>query len=74
MNDVAYVVFSKTGIDRLVKRLPIQLKPGEKAFVLNVEIPDEVFAPPPMPTVRMTIPKEALIHEISVQAEPEEVS
>jgi len=43
VKDTAYVVVSKGGIHKLYKGIP-SLQPGQMAFTLNIEIPDEAFA------------------------------
>ena len=69
MKDTVYIVVNKNGIDRMLKTGTFQLKAGEKAFALVLDVPDGAFKPPPMPTVKMTIPLEALIHEINITAD-----
>jgi hypothetical protein len=68
MKDSIFIVVCSTGFVRANKTDNGQLKPGERAFRLDLEIPDEVFRPPQLPVVRMTIPRDALITELDVEA------
>lgn len=64
-----YLVLTHRGVDRTCKTADFTLKPGERAVRLEVEVPDEAFAPVSVPTLKMKLPAEALIREFSVVAE-----
>lgn len=69
MRDRVWIIVCKEGFVRALKTDGFQLKSGERAFALDLEIPDAVFRPPSLPTVRMSIPESALITEITVEGE-----
>jgi hypothetical protein len=71
MKDSAYLIFSKTGLRRMVKgsigpsyrktyRRPA-LKQGEYAVFVTVEVPNAVFAPQPTPEATITVPEAAVV-------------
>ena len=60
MKDTVYIVVTRTGFDRALKRNDFTLKPDERAFALELEIPDEAFAQPPMRKIKMTLTREEL--------------
>lgn len=55
-----YAIFNKNGFDRAVKGDAFQLKSHERACRIEIEIDDDAFDSPPVPVVRISVPKEAL--------------
>jgi len=70
MKDTVHIVVTKNGVDRMMKTDNYRLKAGERAFKLEVEIPDAVFKPISIPTVKMTVPAEALSTVIEAEVKP----
>lgn len=67
MKDSIYVIVTKRGIDRQYKdHSRMTLNPGEKAIKVEIEVPDSVFSPTSIPTIRMSVPAEMMIHEIDL--------
>lgn len=60
MKDTVYVIVNKVGFQRALKTDSFDLRPGERAFKLAIEVPDEAFAPQRLPTVRLMIPSDQL--------------
>jgi hypothetical protein len=73
MRDTLYVIVNRQRIERTAKTDNFNLNPGERAFRLVVEIEDEAFATPQIPTIRMSIPMEQLFRplDITLEGEPE---
>ncbi len=66
MKDTVHIVVSRAGFQRATKTDRIELKPGERYFPLELEVPDEAFAPPALPRVRMVITPAMLAGPIEV--------
>jgi hypothetical protein len=60
MKDEGYIVFTKNGLDRLVKGLPKKLSAGEYAVRILLDVPDGLFTPP-IPTATLTVPASAAL-------------
>lgn len=74
MRDTAWLIVTKRGITRLAKgevmarenggvarRARPALKVGEYAVAIQVHVPDEVFAPAPLPTARLEVKPENVV-------------
>lgn len=59
MKDKVYLVVSQGGVHKMYKGTP-SLQPGQLAFRLNIEIPDEAFDQP-FQNVNLTVGKDQLI-------------
>jgi len=70
MKDTYFLIFTKHGIDRMVKNAPTTLKATERAIQMNFEVSDEVFTPFSIPKVSVTVPTEAVTR--TIQAEIQE--
>lgn len=70
MKDSYFVIFNRRGIDRFTKTEKFDLKAGEHAVRMEIEVPDEVFVKPTIPTTRVLIPAESLRRTIDVTSEP----
>lgn len=68
MKDTAHLIFNRRGIDRMAKGDGFTLKSGERAVRIEIDVPDEVFQPQPIPTIVMTVPQDALITRIESTA------
>lgn len=69
MKDRIFIVINKDGYVQTYKREGFNLAAGQKAFTLDLEVPDEAFKKPPMPRVTMKIPTEALTHVFDVEVD-----
>lgn len=70
MKDGYYVIFNRNGIDRFNKTDRFDLKAGEYAVRMEIEVPDEVFVKPAIPVTRVTIPAEYLHRSIDAETTP----
>lgn len=69
MKDSYYVIFNRKGVDRFCKSDSFILKSGEYAVQMNLEVPDEVFAKPKIPTVKFTLDPEQIQRTIGLETE-----
>ena len=67
MKDSIHIIVSRNRVERMLQTDRFELKPGERAFRLEVEIPDAAFNQPPVPRLKVLIPPEALVAEIEVE-------
>lgn len=68
MRDTVYLVFDRNGVDRMLKTDSFQLKAGERAVKVVLEIPQEAFQKPPIPTITLSVPVEAITTQIEAEA------
>lgn len=71
MKDSYYVIFNKNGIDRMLKTDRFDLKSGEYAVRMMLEVPDSVFVKPCIPTTYVTIPPESISRTIEAETTAE---
>lgn len=69
MKDDVFLVVTKAGVSRMLKSPKFQLEAGERAVRVVVEVPDDVFEPVPVPTIHLSIPREALTTELQASEE-----
>lgn len=69
MKDNYFVIFKRTGIDRLCRSEKFTLKAGEHAVEMVLEVPDEVFIKPDIPVCRIQIDPSQVTRNISAVAE-----
>ena len=60
MKDSLYIIVNKRGIDRTAKTGTFTLKPTERAFKLNISVPDQAFQGPAIVNINLDIPAERL--------------
>lgn len=82
MRDSAFLVFNRQGLVRMVKgmnkrhwnskRQRPELRAGEYAVLVTVEVPDAVFEPRPTPEATITVSESAVVtpavHVVTEQA------
>ena len=54
MNEIVYLILTKTGVSKMVKREPAR-DPGEYVVAVNVTVPDDVFKRTPVPVVQLEL-------------------
>jgi hypothetical protein len=64
VKDTIYVIVNQRGFVKANKTPGFTLDQGERAFRVDIEVPNEAFQPPLLPKVTLTIPREALVTEI----------
>lgn len=69
MKDRVYLIITRHGFDRAVKSGNVQLKSGERMLPVDLEVPDAVFSPPTLPTIRLAIPDTAALAQVVVLEE-----
>lgn len=70
MTDTIYLVLSRRGVERMYKAAKWKLYTGERVVRLNVEIPDSMFSPPPIPTLDLTLqPEEVSAPTVSINSD-----
>lgn len=69
MKDTIYVIVNQRGFVKANKTNNFTLDQGERAFRLDLEVPNEAFQPPLLPKVTLTIPRDALITEVHGEVE-----
>lgn len=69
MKDTYYLIFTRHGIDRMVKNAPTTLKATERAVRMDFEVSDEVFTPYSIPKVTITVPTEAVTRAIKAEVQ-----
>lgn len=69
MTDSYFVIFNSQGVQRFAKSEKFELKSGEHAVKMTIEVPDEAFAKPQIPVTRVVIPTELLSRTIEVAPE-----
>ena len=72
MKDGYYVIFNRKGIDRFCKSETFQLKPGEHAVKIMLEVADEVFVKPPIPVTRVIVDPSQVVRNIGVEGAEEQ--
>lgn len=65
-----YVVIDKTGFVNCYKSDRFELKQGQYATEVEIEVPDEAFAPMNIPKVRIELPANALRRVFEATVEP----
>lgn len=64
-----FLVISKNGDVRTRKMPSFDLNPNEVAFQLQIQVPDEAFAPRPVPVVVVDVPADAVRRQIGAHVE-----
>lgn len=68
MKDTVYLVFNRSGVDRMVKNEPSTLKPTERAVKVQLEVDDAVFKPPQVATIKISVPVDQVIAPVEVES------
>lgn len=55
MKDTCYITCNRNGIVKMNKQAVPKLERGERFFELLVEVPEEFFSPPPIPSVSISV-------------------
>lgn len=69
MTTAFYVVFDQSGFAGAFKSDKFELRPGQYATRIELNVPDEVFAPVNYPRVVIDVPADALRRTISATVE-----
>jgi hypothetical protein len=73
MTATFFVKFNERGFVQAYKSDGFDLKQGEYATQINLEVPDEAFTPMPVPIVQITLPKEALRRTFNAEIQDGEI-
>lgn len=71
MKDTYYLVFNRSGVDRMTKNPPTALKATERCVEMKFEVDDAVFTPFQIPKVSVRVPAEAVSRQFEAVVESE---
>lgn len=70
MTETVYIVLTKSGVDRMVKRKP-DINASEYVVEVKISVPDAVFAKRPIPVVELTLaPQQLNVAEVVIDGQP----
>lgn len=64
MTDFYYIIFTKNGVERLLKNQPNMLKHGEYAQKVELVVDDELFEPLIVPCVSVYVSKMGVVARV----------
>lgn len=72
MKDTVFITCNRNGAVKMNKAAIPKLERGERFFQLEIEVPDEFFAPPPIPAVSIKVarPAQALPQVVVSENQP----
>lgn len=62
-----YSIFDKNGFVQSYKTTGFTLKPGQVALAINVELDEDVFTTPPIPSVTIKADRSMLMQSINAE-------